>query len=42
MLLVDTVVGEVTKDEELKKQISIQRPVGQWLKDQVGYLGIGE
>lgn len=35
MLLVDTVVGEVTKDEELKLQIARQRPVGKWLQEQV-------
>ncbi|XP_071818623.1 uncharacterized protein [Apostichopus japonicus] len=34
MLLVDTVVGEVTKDEELKLQIARQRPVGKWLQEQ--------
>ncbi|XP_022089869.1 putative glutamate synthase [NADPH] isoform X1 [Acanthaster planci] len=35
MLLVDTVVGEVTKDEELKLRIAKQRPVGTWLREQV-------
>ena len=35
MLLVDTVIGEVTKDEELKRGIAQQRPVGKWLREQV-------
>ncbi|XP_033635249.1 putative glutamate synthase [NADPH] [Asterias rubens] len=35
MLLVDTVIGEVTKDEELKRGIAQQRPVSKWLREQV-------
>ncbi|XP_078001454.1 uncharacterized protein LOC144453955 [Glandiceps talaboti] len=35
MLLVDTKVGEVIKDEELKKNLSKLRPVGEWLKEQI-------
>ena len=32
MLLVDTEVGTIVKDEELKYQIASLRPTGQWLQ----------
>ena len=37
MLLVDTVAKSITRDEDLKQQISSRRPVQQWLDDQVLY-----
>ncbi len=33
MLLVDTKLGSIIKDEELKHKISIARPVGKWLDE---------
>ncbi len=33
MLLVDTKLGSIIKDEELKKEISTLRPVDTWLKE---------
>ena len=32
MLLVDTNIGSIIKDEELKQNISTQRPVKQWIE----------
>uniref|UniRef100_A0ABM0GL38 glutamate synthase (NADH) n=1 Tax=Saccoglossus kowalevskii TaxID=10224 RepID=A0ABM0GL38_SACKO len=36
MLLVDTKVGSVIKDEEVKKYVSTSRPFGDWLNFQIG------
>lgn len=33
MLLVDTKLGSIIKDEELKQKISTSRPVRQWISD---------
>lgn len=38
MLLVDTVKKAVVRDEELKLEIAVSRPVRKWLRSQVIHL----